>query len=542
MLQTHSLRSSQLLYGLLIVFFLLLLYNAGGWGVIETSEARYAEISREMLRGGDWLHPRLLGIQHFHKPPITYMVSALGMQLLGVNAFGARFFLQISLVLQALLVYLIGQLLFQDRKQALLAAVVYITMPAVVLSARNLTTDSFLTTFELAAIWAWLLYKSRHRAGWLYLFYLLLALAFLTKGPVGLIFPVLVVVGYRQKAAAKRPAAWHHLPALLLFLVVGASWYAYLIWEDARFFDYFFLKHTVQRYTNPETFGRSKPWWFYIVLAPALSLPWAAILAFNYKKLKALLPAEKRLFLLWLLVPLVFFSFSGSKLILYILPLFAGLALLVAWLLGSLSPERLAGAARGSIIFFAVLAGALLLAPILPVGVALPWAALLFPLLTLGGLLLLWRSNMSPLHKLLLSSLTFMLLLLPYSTHLLGNNPGMTNGSRPIAQAIVAKQLQTRNILVYDKLLPSLAFELDKQTISLHDGNKSLEREIQFERDEAWRNQLLELSQPKDLERLQQLLQQQPVLVVQDELPRRRSWMLRYFKQQQQAGKCTIYY
>lgn len=241
MLQSEHLRGGRLLYGLLLVLFLLLLYNLGGWGVIETSEARYAEISREMWQSGQLLHPRLLGIQHFHKPPVTYQVSALGMELFGPNAFGARFFLQVSLVLQVWLVYLIGKLLFRDGRQALLAAVVYLTIPAVLLSARNLTTDSFLTTFELAAIWAWLRYKADAKAGWLYLFYFLLALAFLTKGPVGLIFPALVAIGLAGgfTTAKKRSPAWHHVPAILLFLVIGGSWYAYLMLQDPQFVDYF---------------------------------------------------------------------------------------------------------------------------------------------------------------------------------------------------------------------------------------------------------------------------------------------------------------
>jgi 4-amino-4-deoxy-L-arabinose transferase len=544
MLQPNSLRSSQLLYGLLLVFFLLLLYNAGGWGVIETSEARYAEISREMLRGRDWLHPRLLGIQHFHKPPVTYMVSAIGMELFGVNAFGVRFFLQVSLVLQALLVYGIGQLLFRNNKQALIAVVVYITMPAVLISARNLTTDSFLTTFELVAIYTWLKHKYKPNAAWLYFFYLLLALAFLTKGPVGLIFPVLVVIGYRQAGAAHaaRYMLWHHLPALLLLLAVGASWYVYLMWQDTQFLDYFVFKHTVQRYATPETFGRSKLWWFYLVLTPALSLPWSAILLFHYKKLKALPRAQAKLFIFWLLAPLVFFSFSGSKLILYILPLFAGMALLVSWLLTNLSPEAVQKAAKGSMIYFAVLALALLLAPVVPVGVSLPWETLLLPLLILVGLFFIRRSKYMPLQQLLLSSLVFSLLLLPFSTHLLAHNPSLMNGSSPIADVIVEKQLQQRHILVYDRLLPSLAFELDKDIVTLHDQNNKLERETQFERDESWRQLLLRLDQPQGMERLQALLRQRTVLVVRDELPENRKWLLRHFEQKQQVGKWVVYY
>lgn len=249
-----TLRSGRSLSWLLLILFLLLIYNLGGWGVIETSEARYAEISREMWQTGSWLHPRLLGIQHFHKPPITYNISALGIGIFGPDAFGARFFLQLSLLLQVGLVYLIGKIVLADKKQALVAAVVFLTMPVVLLAARNLTTDSFLTTFELAAIWAWLKYKNDAKAGWLYFFYLLLALAFLTKGPVGLIFPVLVAIGYKTTSASgSRTSAWHHLPALVLFLVVGASWYVYLMLQDSQFVDYFLFKHTIQRYANPET-------------------------------------------------------------------------------------------------------------------------------------------------------------------------------------------------------------------------------------------------------------------------------------------------
>ncbi|MEJ8801434.1 ArnT family glycosyltransferase [Pontibacter sp. H249] len=544
MLETYARDSNRLLFWLLLLLLMALLYNLGGWGVVETSEARYAEISREMWLTGDYLHPRLLGIQHYHKPPLTYIISAFGMELFGPSAFGARFFLQLSLILQALLVYVIGKEIFGNSKQALTAAIIYLTIPAVLLAARNLTTDSFLTTFELAAIWSWIKYRKDTKAAWLYFFYLLLALAFLTKGPVGLIFPVLIAFGYsRPKTESiNRSSGWHHLPALLLFLVVGASWYVYLMLQNPDFVDYFLFKHTVQRYANPETFGRSKPWWFYLVLAPALSLPWAAILLIKLKKLKELPTPLKRLFILWILVPLVFFSFSGSKLILYILPLFAGQALLTAWLLYQLAPESMAKATKGSILYFLVLAIVLLLVPLLPIGIKLPYWVYIFPVLMLAVLFLLWKRPAAALTKLLASALAFILLLLPYSTHLMGSNPQLMKGSRPIAQIIQNKQLQNRTILVYDNLLPSLAFELNKSIISIKEKSRHLHREIQFETDEKWQRGLLDINEPAAVTQLQTLLLQPTVLVVKDELPKKQEWFLKHYRNSQKSGRWTVYY
>ncbi|OKL39831.1 ArnT family glycosyltransferase [Pontibacter flavimaris] len=544
MLPLRKDRSDQSLLGLLLVLFLLLLLNLGGWGVVETSEARYAEISRAMWQSGDLLHPRLLGIQHYHKPPLTYIITSYGMELFGPNAFGARFFLQLSLVLQVWLVYLIGKQIFSSPRQALLAAVVYLTIPAVLISARNLTTDSFLATFELAAILAWLKYKTRAEIGWLYFFYLLLALAFLTKGPVGLIFPVLVAIGFGGNYTSDigHTSGWHHLPALLLFLALGSSWYVYLMLQDPQFVDYFLFKHTVQRYANPETFGRSKPWWFYLVLAPALSLPWSGILLAQLGRLKKMPSRLKRLFILWILVPLVFFSFSGSKLILYILPIFAGQALLTAWLLHHMAEKAVTKAMHAGLLYFTVLAVALFVAPLLPVGVALPWRVLAYPVLILGALAILWTGERQPQQKLVYGALVFTALLLPYSAKLLAHNPQFTNGSRPVAEVITTRSLQERPVLVYNRLLPSLAFELNKSIVSLDDGTSKLERELQFEQDEQWREQLLQLNRPEDMQRLRELLEQKPVLVVKNELPAERQWMLEHFDAQEQVGEWVVYY
>ncbi|QNP52328.1 glycosyltransferase family 39 protein [Hymenobacter qilianensis] len=131
----------------------------GAWGPLESSEARYAEIGREMLVTGDWLHPRLLGIQHFHKPPLTYWLTAAGLTIFGPHAAGVRILPVLAVLLQVLLMYKLGELLFKgDRARALAAAVVYGTLPVVLISALNVTTDAYLATLELAAAYGILRY------------------------------------------------------------------------------------------------------------------------------------------------------------------------------------------------------------------------------------------------------------------------------------------------------------------------------------------------------------------------------------------------
>ena len=159
--------------GLLFLSFLsalVLLITVGSYGVIETSDARYAEIGRAMYLSGDWLHPNLLEIHHYHKPPITYQITALGYELFGVNSFGARFFLQVAILIQIILVYFLTLEFTENRKTALWASAIYFSFPLVLIASRNLTTDAFLTVFTLFSIYAWVKYRKYGGFIWLYLF------------------------------------------------------------------------------------------------------------------------------------------------------------------------------------------------------------------------------------------------------------------------------------------------------------------------------------------------------------------------------------
>ncbi|WP_169513201.1 ArnT family glycosyltransferase [Hymenobacter aerophilus] len=543
--------------------FLLVLGGAfawqlGSWGPLESSEARYAEIGREMLTGGDWLHPRLLGIQHFHKPPLTYWATAAGLGLFGLNTVGVRLLPVLAVLAQVGLMYALGLLLFgQDRARALAAAVIYGSLPVVLISALNVTTDVYLATLELAAAYGILRYYHGGGVRWLYLFWLGLGLAFLTKGPVGFVLPLMAVAGayFRLPAAertglARRPFTVHHALGLALFVVVGLSWYGYLVAENPAFVRYFLYEHTVERFANAATFNRSKPWWFYVVLAPATSLPWAVALVVRAVRTPwATVPRQWRnVLIFWVLMPLLFFSLSSSKLLLYVLPIFPGVALLTTYYLGRCTEAALHRWYVGMLAFFGLLLGALCLLPVLAavfeLGLEVHPIASLRPAVGVVALVLtltVWNQvRIAP--RLLVATSIFTVFLLISAKPIMQQNELTFNGSRPLADFIRQQGLQARQVVVYDELLPSLAFELGTLPVFLNDGNHNLNRETQFEPGTSWHRYLLYLNQPEAEAPLRWLLASHPVLLVKGELKPERRWLLANFEHQEKLGKWVVYW
>ncbi|GAB3237578.1 glycosyltransferase family 39 protein [Hymenobacter seoulensis] len=505
-----------------------------------------------MLANQDWLHPRLLGIQHFHKPPLTYWLTAAGLGLFGANTVGVRILPVLALLLQAGLMYGLGLLLFkQDRARALAAAVIYGTLPVVLISALNVTTDVYLATLELAAAYGILRYYHGGGARWLYLFWVGLGLAFLTKGPVGFVLPLMVVIShYFKQGQPKRPFTVHHGLGFGLFLLVGLSWYLYLIAENPAFVRYFLYEHTVERFANAATFNRAKPWWFYIVLAPATSLQWAVALVMRAVRTpwNSVSREWRNVLIFWVLVPLLFFSLSKSKLLLYVLPIFPGVVLLTVYYLGRCTEAALHRWYVGIVAFYGFLLGALCLLPILTTVVDLgfevkPFTAI-WPaagVITLVLVLTLWNQvRIAP--RLLVATTLFTVFLLLSAKPIMQQNELAFNGSRPLAEFIREKKLATRQVVVYDQLLPSLAFELGQLPIFLNDGNHNLNRETQFEPGTSWHRYLLYLQQPEQEPALNALLNQRPVLLVKGELKPERLWMLRHFSQHQTLGKWTVWW
>lgn len=538
-------RETKELIFLFLVGGLALLFGSGAYGVLETSDARYAEIAREMFRSKDFLHPTLLGIGHFHKPPLTYYVTALGYWLWGVNPFGARFFVQVFVLLQIGLVYRIARQLYGQHQLAIRAAMVYVSFPIVLISSRNLTTDPFLNTFVLLSIYWGLMYLQKQRVIYLYATALAMGLGFLTKGPLIFIVPLVFLIAWSRFHKVPAKIGWKALPAVAFFLLVGGSWFAWVVFENPLLGKYFLGHQVVDRFAT-DAFHRGKPFWFYLVLAPLVGAPWLLVfpvlLKHGWKELRN--NAIWKTLLLSVLIPFVFFSAATSKLVPYILPLYGPWALLIA---GLVEKVELRTVVVRSFAVFAVLLGVVaVVAYFVPIpDFRMPVSAAVGAGILLGVVVFLLKSGRfsTGLRATLIPFATALFLLLS-SGNIIAYNEIQMNGARPLAEFIRQNELIRRKILVYNRRLSSLAFHLQCIPVSLYDGDEGLNREVQFESDTKWKESLINLRNPDELAQLKKQIDpmETVVIVYKNRLEENGKWLPNLYPHKKDFGKWQIYY
>jgi 4-amino-4-deoxy-L-arabinose transferase-like glycosyltransferase len=462
------------LTGALVLF--VLFFRIGTWGVIDTSEARYAEIARKMYETGDYLHPIYLGIEHYHKPPVTYWLTTFSYHIFGVNPFSARFFLQLALLLQIVLVYQIGFLLSSRQKAAIYAAAIYASFFIVWVSVRNLTTDAYLTTFLLLSTWSVISYLVRGQSTYLYLFALFTGLAFLTKITAVFVFlgPLFLFLFWQFRP--KWRFSWHFAGATLLLLLLSASWFILLELEGKPVLKYLLYDQSVVRYSS-DTFNRNLPFYFYLWTAPLLSFPWLLFVAgilFRSANQSLFPRSDQVLFGLCFVLPIVFFSLSHSKLLLYILPSFWVLAVLAGKVLDVIREEAIVRWNKVQAIFILLLFSAMILMPLIDNNYQPTPEFYQVLIICLGVLLLIYIFNRSPKIKLLQLTLGATFSIVVLATWFLPEHEENSNTGKIAAQWLRDEYLDKRPVYIFDQLAPSFAFHLDKDIILI--GKMSKEK------------------------------------------------------------------
>ena len=526
---------------MVILFCIAAVYRLGSWGVIDTSEARYSEIPRQMYETGDYLHPVYLGIEHYHKPPLTYHITALSYHIFGPDTFGARFPLQVFLVLQLLFVWLIVREIYNDVYKATIGALIYASFFIVWIASRNLTTDAYLCTFLLGAIWAIIVYARRSKPVMLYAAAVLAGLAFLTKITASLVIlgPVVLAVWWIYRDTWKW--SWQMLPAGLIYLAVGMSWFVLLEQEGKPVLRYLLYDHSVVRYTT-DTFGRNNPAYFYLLAAPVLGFPWIIMLfqsVIRHWRARDLRLETGLLLAVWCAFPIVFYSISHSKLILYILPAFAAVAVLTPHQLAVMKPKALRGWLVAQLIFYGLLIIAFLTYPLFSDYVIdlVPQMILVVLLVAMLSVILLHGNLRLPMRMALMSAV-FALFAAMIGTHILSANELKHSTAKPVAEWLQSAELDDRHVFILDRLAPSLSFHLQGPTAMIATSEK---RELQFEDDDGWQSYYYNLERAEDTRRLQKRLQEPSVLVARrrQEVP---AMLQDHFTRETEIGKWRVYY
>ena len=328
----------------LLIAVLALTLNLAGNGRIslwDRDEPRYAGCTREMIAKGEWIFPTFNNEPRFHKPILIYWLMRAGFAIGGDNSFGARLISGIAGTGTCLLVLAMGRRILGQRA-AFLAAVMLATAPIMVIESKLATTDATLTLFLVVSqfcLWELSRNPSRRLAA---LFWIMMGLATLTKGPVG--FAVIASAGGVSWCLGGSTAVLSRLHwrwGVPLFLLVVAPWFlAVGIASEGEFFRFAVGRQFAHRIVSKVEEHGGFPG-YYVVTGFLMFYPWSAFLP------AALLGAwsRRRLdpkfgFLLgWVIGPLLLLECVQTKLVHYYLPAIPACAMLTGWLMESVAFE-----------------------------------------------------------------------------------------------------------------------------------------------------------------------------------------------------------
>jgi len=307
----------------------LFFFGLAYFGLIGADEPRYAQVAREMLARHDWITPTLGGKPWLEKPPLYYWQAMLAYSLFGVSDWAARLPSAVDASLMVVAVYLFLKR-FRPGFQ-LDGALMTASAAGVIGFARAASTDMPLAAMFTVALLAWFAWYESGSHRYLSLFYCVLALGMLAKGPVALLLAAMIIVIF---AAAKRDlqlilrTLW--IPGLLLFCVLAVPWYAAVQLKNPEFLRVFIFEHNLARF-GTNLYHHPEPFWYFLPVTLIGLIPWTVFVAASWAETirvwwterEQILQSEDALnvFLgIWLIVPVVFFSFSRSKLPGYIVP------------------------------------------------------------------------------------------------------------------------------------------------------------------------------------------------------------------------------
>jgi 4-amino-4-deoxy-L-arabinose transferase-like glycosyltransferase len=333
-----------LLFVIIIAFYF---YGLGSLPLLGPDEPRYAQVAREMFVRGDLITPTLGGHTWFEKPALLYWLMIASFKIFGVHEWSARLGPALCGLLTIAAVAYVGRAVERasDGEQAagfgFWSVLVAASSLGLIVFSRAASFDVVITMTTAWALSFFMVYELRQKKRSVLLigFYICVGLSLLAKGLVGIVIPF-GVVGFYYLLRREWPQrqVWLSLVwGLPLATAISAIWYGPVIARHGRtFIDEFFIQHHFARYVSNK-YHHPQPIYFYPVIILLLALPWSPFVIAALAKIRRWvwrgadsLSVVRVFALAWLTMPIVFFSFSSSKLPGYILPSLPAAAFLIA--------------------------------------------------------------------------------------------------------------------------------------------------------------------------------------------------------------------
>lgn len=336
----NKMSHTRLVLLLLAISYFLLMFGNDIVSLTHPDEVFYIQTAKEMITRNEWLTPYIFDAPQFEKPIFTYWLLIIAIKIFGLTPFASRFWPAAFGMIGVVATYALVILMFKNKRMAFVSSVILATSLIYVTLSRAVLTDMI---FSIWVVLSLVLFHfgfchRRFKDIGIILCCVFSGIAILTKGPLGLAFPCVIILAYlsykRELSYLKTHAT---LWGLLLLVLIAVPWHALMIkWYGQIFTNEYFHNVHIRRIMEAEH-QKSNTWYFYLMTMVVGIFPWslflipAVWLIFTRLK-KSHGDKDHIVFLLfWISCVVAMMQSAQSKLASYIFPVFPAIAVVMGY-------------------------------------------------------------------------------------------------------------------------------------------------------------------------------------------------------------------